>query len=317
MKVDESPKRCRLLAEKIAAIFKNGLTLNRETRHFIDSTFSSPSSEELVRILKDPSGCEAESLRELVFFPNETMQVELEELLERYPFETKDEGIILNALYSKPLATTLVFSKAREKLSLEIPRASAARFISRLNISKKIDRRLIEVMDQHLDKKYRTRFKVKLRNSRFDNSDNKITFLGLFFAKMKAEIKVVSACFDFLLAFFDELKGDSDIFLCLVEKKRFYFRNLQKALKADAQLEKSNLETLIFQGVRIFYFDKEDARKKLELIDTISQAVFGKIEPVAPATVDIDLGELDREKGLKKCWNAFLNLKSNIGVNDD
>jgi hypothetical protein len=299
------PDKCRLLAEKIAAIFKNGLTLNRETRHYIDSTFSSPSLKELERILNDESGCEAEPLRELVFFPDETMQAELEELLERHPFEKKDERIILNSLYSKRLATTLVFSNAREKLSLEIPKASAARFISRLNISKKIDPRLIKVMDKHVDKKYRNRFKVKLRNIRFDNSDNKIAFLGLFFAKMKAENKVVSECFDFLVALFDELKNDSDIYLSLVEKKRFYFRNLQKALKADAQLDKSNMETLIFQGVRIFYFDKEDARKKLEVIDTINKAVFGKTEHFVPAAVDIDLGELNRKNGLKKMFRML------------
>ncbi len=70
MKVDESQKRCRLLAEKIAVIFKNGLTLNRETRHYIDSTFSSPSLEELERILNAQSGSETEPLRELVFFPD-------------------------------------------------------------------------------------------------------------------------------------------------------------------------------------------------------------------------------------------------------
>ncbi len=305
MKTDKTPNRCDLLAEKIAVIFKNGLTLNRETRHYIDSTFSSPSLEELERILNDQSGCETEPLRELVFFPDETMQAELEELLEQYPFEKKDERIILNALYSKPLAVTLVFSNTPEKLSLEVPQASAARFISRLNISKKIDRRLIKVIDQHLDEKYRTRFKVKLRNTRFDYSDNKIAFGGLFFAKMKAEIKVVSECFDFLLAFFDELKDDSDIYLGLAEKKRFYFQNLQKALKADAQLEKSNLETLIFQGVRIFYFDKEDARKKLELIDTISCAVFGKTEHFALATVDIDLGELNHTKDFRKMFGLL------------
>jgi len=305
MKVDESQKRCRLLAEKIAAIFKNGLALNRETRHYIDSTFSSPSLEELERILNDESGCETEPLRELVFFPDETMQAELEELLERHPFEKKDERIILNVLYSKPLATTLVFSNTREKLNMKVPQASAARFISRLNISKKIDRRLIKVIDQHLDKKYRTRFKVKLRNTRFDYSDNKIAFGGLFFAKMKAEIKVVSECFDFLLTFFDELKDDSDIYLGLAGKKRFYFQNLQKVLKADAHLEKSNIETLIAQGVRIFYFDKEDARKKLEMIDTISCAVFGKTEHFAAATVAIDLGELNRKNCFKKMFRVL------------
>ena len=49
----------------------------------------------------------------------------------------------------------------------------------------------------------------------------------------------------------------------------------------------------------------EDARKKLELIDTISQAVFGKIEPLASSTVDIDLGKGNRKNGLKKMFRML------------
>ncbi len=38
------------------------------------------------------------------------------------------------------------------------------------------------------------------------------------------------------------------------------------------------METLILQGVRIPFVSKEDALKKIQIIDRISLAVFGKIE---------------------------------------
>lgn len=305
MKVDESQKRCRLLAEKIATILKSGLRLNRDARHYIDSTFSTPSLEELEKILNDESNCETEPLRELIFFPDEAIQIELEDLLERFRFEKKDEQKILNLILSQKLAAALVFANSKKELNLELPPASAAGFISRLNISKKIDQRLMKAIDQHVDEKYRTRFKVKLRNSRFDYSDNKTAFLEIFFAELKAEINIVSACFEYLLAFFDELKDDGDIYGGLMEKKRFYFQNLQKALKADAQFEKSNMETLFLQGVRMSYFDKEDACRKIALIDRLSLAVFGKTEHIDPAAMDIDLGEFNRENGLKKMFRIL------------
>ena len=61
-------------------------------------------------------------------------------------------------------------------------------------------------------------------------------------------------------------------------KKNIYKQNLQKAVNYEEQLKKSNMETLILQGVRIPFVSKEDALKKIQIIDRISLAVFGKIE---------------------------------------
>ena len=304
MKFNDDPNSCLLLAEKIAEIFKSGLAISRDDRNYIDSTFSTPSMEALARILRDPSNSETETLLELIFFPDETIQIELEDLLERYPFEKEDEQKVLTALFLQKLETTLGFPDTDERLTMEAPRMAVAQFVARLNIFKKIDPRLIHAIDKYVEEKYRPRFKVRLRNTRFDDTENKIVFIDAFFAKMKAEISIVSACFDFLLAFFDELKGkdDSDIYRCLMEKKRYYVQNLQKILEAEAQLVKSNMETLFLQGARMVYFDKNDARKKIGLVDKISQVVFGKTEHVGLMTMDVDLCEFNREDGLNKMF---------------
>jgi hypothetical protein len=65
-------------------------------------------------------------------------------------------------------------------------------------------------------------------------------------------------------------------------KKRFYLRSLQKAKKLETQLQKNNLETLLSQGKRVILVDKADARKKMQIIDRISRAVFGKTECSEP-----------------------------------
>jgi hypothetical protein len=38
------------------------------------------------------------------------------------------------------------------------------------------------------------------------------------------------------------------------------------------------VETLLLRGERVSYIDKADARKKIQIIDRISLAVFGKTE---------------------------------------
>ena len=53
---------------------------------------------------------------------------------------------------------------------------------------------------------------------------------------------------------------------------------MQKAKKLDIQLTQHNVETLLLRGKRVTYVDKADARKKIQIIDRISLAVFGKTE---------------------------------------
>ena len=68
------------VAEKIIAILQGGLALNSDTQHYIDSTFSNPSVAELDALLQDEFSCETDSLMELLFFPDESVQLQLEEI---------------------------------------------------------------------------------------------------------------------------------------------------------------------------------------------------------------------------------------------
>ena len=68
------------------------------------------------------------------------------------------------------------------------------------------------------------------------------------------------------------------MFQALMTRKKHYFKSLQKAKKLDNQLTQHNVETLLLRGERVSYIDKADARKKIQIIDRICLAVFGKTE---------------------------------------
>jgi len=293
------------LANAIRAIFQRGLMLSPDALHYIDSTFSTPSLEEIRAILHDEFNCEKEPLLELIFFPDEVLQVLLEELLESYPYQKEDEPKVLGALFAKKLETTLVFPGSHNSLTLEVPRDTAAQFVSRLNIAKKIDPEQLAAIGRHIEDVHQKRFKVRLRNARSVFSRKKTAFLCAFFEKMNADITTALNAMDFLLGFFDELKEDTDIYRALMDKKRFYFQNLQKALKSDELLQAQNLETIISQGARIVYFDKNDARKKMRLIDQISRAVFGRTENLEQNPADVDLGDFNQKDGLRKMFRIL------------
>ncbi|HUV50395.1 MAG TPA: hypothetical protein VMW78_05175 [Anaerolineae bacterium] len=265
-----------LFAEKIEQIFKHDFVLSDDIIHYIDSTFLSPSINELEEIINDEHNCERDSLIELLFFPDESMQIKLEEFLESEDFKKEDEEKVLSYILDKKLLTTIRFPESKDSLKLFLPKSSAMQFLSRLNISRKPDKRLIKAIDEFVSDKFRTSVKVRLRNARFEFTENKIMFLRSFFQKLKVEDNYFFKCLDFMLDFFDEIKDDKNILQSLLDKKELYFQNLQKASGFEELLNKNNMETLISRGVRIPHISKEDAMHNIVIIDTIIFAVYGK-----------------------------------------
>jgi hypothetical protein len=274
----EPQNKCETLAKKIIEILSKGIDLSDDVVHYIDSTFSNPTINELQTILADDSNCEKDSLMELLFFPDESMQIQLEESLERYRPQNKDENKILTYLGRYPLQVTFRFKDERGALKLQIPVDVIPLLLTRLKLSKHLAAKLIESILNYGDTKNINGFKVKIRNSRFSPSDTKTGFLCSFFDKIGSRSNDIFECLEFVLDFLDEIKKEGDIYRALMAKKKFYFLSLQKAKKMDARLEKYNVETLMAQGERVVLIDQADARKKMRIIDRISRAVFDKTE---------------------------------------
>lgn len=266
------------VAEKIIAILQGGLTLNADTQHYIDSTFSNPSAEEFEALLQDESSCETDSLLELLFFPDESVQLELEEIIEDTHFQRRDEKEIHNRVCSTSLKTQIRFADGRGSLERMVTPANAKQFIERLNLSRFLNSKLILAIARYVHPGLQTRCKVKLRNARPITSPNKTSFLEVFFKKLKIDNDEFFDHFDFAVSFLDELEDEADIFRALMTRKKRYFQSLQKAKKLDNQLNQHNVETLLLKGERLPHIDRADARQKIKIIDRICLAVFGKTE---------------------------------------
>jgi len=302
-------EKCEVLADEIKKILSKGIGLSDDVVHYIDSTFSNPTIKELQTILADDSNCEKDSLVELLFFPDESMQIQLEETLERHRPQNEDENKILTYLCRDPLQVTFRFEDDRGAIKLLIPEGVTREFLRRLNISKYLDTNLIESIVNYGDENNSKRFKVKIRNSRFTPTENKTGFLRKFFEKIGAQSNDVFECLDFALGFLDEIKNDSDIYQALMAKKKFYFISLQKAKKMEARLEKHNIETLMLQGERIVLINQTDVRKQMRIIDRISRAVFGKTEYFEPLDTDEKHLEIRSPEDIKSIVKKFFPLR--------
>ncbi|MDP3284646.1 MAG: hypothetical protein Q8M56_09495, partial [Desulfobacterales bacterium] len=76
----------------------------------------------------------------------------------------------------------------------------------------------------------------------------------------------------------EEADDRSDIYRILSGKKAAGFQSLINAERFEEMLQKNNIETLLLQGVRPVSVDKDAVLRKMEIIDRICLAVFGKTE---------------------------------------
>jgi hypothetical protein len=160
----EPQEKCEMLADRIKAIISEGIDLSEDVVHYIDSTFSNPSINELQAILDDDANCEADTLMELLFFPDESIQIRLEEILEQCRPHKKDEDKIITYLCQDPLFVTFHFEDDRGTLKLPIPEDVIRQFLVRLRISKHLEANLLESIHHYGDLQNTNRFKVKIRN---------------------------------------------------------------------------------------------------------------------------------------------------------
>jgi hypothetical protein len=266
------------VAEKIIEILQGGLTLNADTQHYIDSTFSNPSAGRLEELLRDESSCETDSLMALLFFPDESVQLQLEELIEETHFQSRDEKEIQNHISAASLQTSICFADGRGAFEKRVTPLNAAQFIEHLNLSRHLNQGLRATISRYVPPALQTRCKVRLRNARPITSPNKISFLQTVFEKLRIDTDAFFEHLDFTLSFLDEIKAEADLFAALMARKKHCIHSLQKAKNLDNKLARHNVETLLLRGERVFCIDRADARKKIQIIDRISLAVFGKTE---------------------------------------
>jgi hypothetical protein len=106
------------LGDKIAALLQDGVILDDKILDYIDSTFSTPSAENFRQILSDPNSCESQTVYELLFFPDEQFQKQIELILKSKTYDDEDVENIIICLKQKKIQTTLIFPDKRGDLKI-------------------------------------------------------------------------------------------------------------------------------------------------------------------------------------------------------
>jgi len=248
-----------------------------EMLHYIDSTFSVPSAKELEKIINDETGSDGYPLIELIFFPDEQIQMIIERLIGDAVFREEDEEKLRVLLMGKKPETLLSLPDGRGVLTVSMPRYAVEGFVSRLNITRLQDRVLVEKINNCIDDEaVRLLVKVKLRNARFYPDKENFDFLLEFFEKMPSEEKTFFMHFDFVLSFLHEHRPGNNMLQELIEAKEILSASLYRAGEYEKALAKNNIETMLLRGVRNPGINKDECLSHIEMINRLVRAVFGE-----------------------------------------
>jgi hypothetical protein len=286
-----STRTAEALARRISEILARGVTLSPEVLRFIEATFSNPSTGELAAILADESNGERDSLLELLFSPDEPIQLELEEFLALHSSEAVDAGRVVEILCRTVPSVAFVRPEG-DSLMAAITPALALRFVRQLRIDRPIPPPIAAVIDSQTNGKDRLRLRMLVRSARFDFTPSKVEFLSRLIAQAGLEGEAGRDCFAFALELLAEIELHADIERALTQRKKLLIKALTRARQQQEELASANFETLVSRGLRLAWVDEDAVRRDIGYLDRISLAVFGRIVHFEPTGAEdtLELG---------------------------
>jgi hypothetical protein len=296
---------CRQLALKIEKQLKSGIAVSRDTLHFMASTFSIESPQELAKLLSDPDDSESQSLMELLFTPNESIQSGFEEMIQKQGYTVKDQQSTIRLLFQKQVEAPIRFPGDGGKITFIPPEHLLETYVLNLKITKQLPTELIAAVYKYAAVSIRSAIKVKLRNTRVVLCRSVRSFLCRFLEKTDTAGKHFLTDLDLCLSVLSEQPGTPALFDLFMGKKRSLLVALQQAERFEKQLANDNIETLILKGVRTPHIDKAEVKKQTFRIDAICLAVFGITDPLLQIPTDVDLGNFSDRDDLKKAFEML------------
>jgi len=303
------------LTRQLADWLTGGIELSREVVDYIDSTLAPESAEALESLLNDAESCETDAVIELIFFPDTTLQEQIEPIAAQAGLTETDLSEIKQALNRENIKARIRFPDHRQPLSLQVPSSAIDQLIARLHLTRQLDEQLARAISEAgLDAQTARQVRVKLRNARIAQSETQVNFLSRLIDKLaqqhdlntESDATVTGATetgatefwktLDFVLYLLEQTETDADLFAALMSHKKLLIRAIQTAQKNQSALSSNTVEALIMQGVSIPSINIESARETIDRIDRTSLLVFGRTEYLPPPeaaapSMDLSVGD--------------------------
>ncbi len=278
--------RQAVLMARITEMLENGGCLTVATLDYIEAALFPPEPGRLAAFLTDDTDSQRDSLLDLIFYPDQADQIELEPLVESARISAPDEKQLHDRLMARAIHARISMPDDRPLVSIRLPDFVKSHYLKRLNIAWQMDPHVATAIENGLSAAMRPIVKVRLRNTDIEMTPDRRVFLCRFFRKIKERNPDYMDCLDLVLSLLPITARRVEGYDLLVEHKRSLFRSLQQARRFETLLSRSNMETLMLQGLRAPPVSPSDLIHQMRLIDLIGLAMYGRIE-----TIDLPMEE--------------------------
>lgn len=275
----------------IVARLEDGGRLTEAIIDYIASALFFPESERLADFLADDGASERDSLLDLIYFPDQAVQIDMEPLLDAACYAVDDETRLHARLAALPIDARVCMPDGRQLIRLRMPDFIKSRYLERLRITWQLDPQVATAIDTGVSAQRGPVVKVRLRNAGISLTPSRRSFLTRFFERMPDSDPDYLACLDLTLSLIKTADEAADVYDLLAGHKRSLFRCLQQTQRFETLLGQSNMETLMLQGVRASHASRDELVYHMRLVDMICLRIFGTTENI-PLPFDEPLREV-------------------------
>jgi len=265
---------------RIIKALENGGCLTVAILDYIDAVLFSPEPDRLAAFLTDDTDSQRDTLLDLIFYPDQAVQIDLEPLLEAARYSVADERKLHDRLLARAIPVRVNMPDGRPLASILVPDFIKSQYLARLNISWQMDPHVAAAIENGLSAAMRPIVRVRLRNADICTASGRRDFLCRFFQQMTERHPDYLDCLDVVLSLLQTADKGVDGYDLLIEHKRSLFRSLQQARRFERLMGQSNMETLMLQGVRAPHVSPNALIHHMRLIDMICFGIFGHTEAI-------------------------------------
>ena len=269
-----------MLLDRIADALSRGGALGQATLDYIEGSLFPPQPDRLAAFLIDDADSERDTLLDLIFYPDQPVQIDLEPLLETARLSSAEARELHAALMDRTIHAPIRMPGGEPLTRIRVPGFIKSRYLDRLNITWQLDARLAAAIERHVASVRQLWLKVRLRNTGRCFSPDQVTLLIRWVERMPDDDPDFDRCLDLVLAITPDSDAPFDPYTLLVAHKRSSWRNLQQVRRFESLLRRSNMETLMLQGVRAPHASAEALIDAMRLVDRICWHVFGQIDTI-------------------------------------
>jgi hypothetical protein len=153
------------LLARIEMFIETGGRLTENVLAYIETALFPPTPGRLAAFLSDDTDCERDSLLDLIFSPDQAVQVDLEPLLEKARYTLEDEALFHDRLMARAINAPVDMPDGSPLVRVQVPGFIKSQYLARLNIAWQLDSHVAAAIESGVSAGRGPAIKVRLRNA--------------------------------------------------------------------------------------------------------------------------------------------------------